>query len=99
MIAGSFTAGAVVGTTLDLIRDFPGLSPIIEATPAPTQDWSDEDSMDVLFAPFWESWDIVHEYYIDQPVDDTSDHKPYRLHPLPLRLTDASVDNGCQQFA
>jgi carboxyl-terminal processing protease len=72
LIAGSFTAGAVVGTTVDLIQDFPGVPPLMEATPAPTQDWSDEDSMEVLFAPFWESWDIVHEYYIDQPVDDTS---------------------------
>jgi len=23
-----------------------------------------------LFAPFWEAWDIVHQDYIDQPVDD-----------------------------
>lgn len=23
-----------------------------------------------LFAPFWEAWDIVHENYVDQPVDD-----------------------------
>ncbi len=23
-----------------------------------------------LFAPFWEAWDIVHEQYVDQPVDD-----------------------------
>ncbi len=23
-----------------------------------------------LFAPFWESWDIVHQEYVDQPVDD-----------------------------
>jgi carboxyl-terminal processing protease len=23
-----------------------------------------------LFIPFWETWDIVHEYYVDQPVDD-----------------------------
>jgi len=23
-----------------------------------------------LFAPFWETWDIVHEEYVDQPVDD-----------------------------
>lgn len=25
-----------------------------------------------LFEPFWEAWDIVHEYYVDQPVDDNS---------------------------
>ena len=23
-----------------------------------------------LFAPFWETWQIVHEEYVDQPVDD-----------------------------
>jgi len=23
-----------------------------------------------LFAPFWETWDIVHQEYVDQPVDD-----------------------------
>lgn len=24
-----------------------------------------------LFAPFWETWNLVHEEYVDQPVDDT----------------------------
>jgi carboxyl-terminal processing protease len=23
-----------------------------------------------LFAPFWETWDIIHEEFVDQPVDD-----------------------------
>jgi carboxyl-terminal processing protease len=23
-----------------------------------------------LFNPFWEAWDIVHEYFVNQPVDD-----------------------------
>ena len=23
-----------------------------------------------LFAPFWESWDLVHDAFVDQPVDD-----------------------------
>ncbi|MBW6465713.1 MAG: S41 family peptidase [Brevefilum sp.] len=23
-----------------------------------------------LFAPFWEAWDIVHDQFVDQPVDD-----------------------------
>jgi carboxyl-terminal processing protease len=23
-----------------------------------------------LFAPFWETWDLVHENYVDQPIDD-----------------------------
>lgn len=25
-----------------------------------------------LFAPFWEAWDIVHQEYVDQPLDDVS---------------------------
>lgn len=26
--------------------------------------------LDILFKPFWEAWDIVHDQYVDQPVDD-----------------------------
>ena len=25
-----------------------------------------------LFAPFWETWDLLHENYVDQPMDDTT---------------------------
>ena len=28
------------------------------------------DGLENLFVPFWEAWDIVQEYYVDQPVDD-----------------------------
>ena len=28
------------------------------------------DSRDAIFAPFWEAWDLVHQQYVDQPVDD-----------------------------
>ncbi|HUS85199.1 MAG TPA: S41 family peptidase [Anaerolineales bacterium] len=30
------------------------------------------EGSDDLFAPFWQAWDIVHEEYVDQPVDDVS---------------------------
>lgn len=26
---------------------------------------------ETLFAPFWEAWQLVHDQYVDQPVDDT----------------------------
>ncbi len=32
---------------------------------------SETSARDTLFAPFWESWNIVHEIFVDQPVDDT----------------------------
>ncbi len=30
------------------------------------------EGSDDLFAPFWQAWDIVHEEYVDQPVDDVT---------------------------
>ncbi len=27
-------------------------------------------SLETRFKPFWDAWDIVHRYYVDQPVDD-----------------------------
>jgi hypothetical protein len=27
------------------------------------------EDLEALFAPFWESWEIIHNQYIDQPVD------------------------------
>ena len=28
--------------------------------------------VDDLFQPFWESWDLLHMYYVDQPLDDNA---------------------------
>jgi carboxyl-terminal processing protease len=30
------------------------------------------ESRDAIFAPFWEAWDLVHQQYVDQPVDDVA---------------------------
>jgi carboxyl-terminal processing protease len=40
--------------------DYPALGP----GEAPSGELED------LFNPFWEAWDIVHEYFVNQPVDD-----------------------------
>ncbi|MHB8087446.1 MAG: S41 family peptidase, partial [Anaerolineaceae bacterium] len=37
--------------------------------PSGTED--QEMALDVLFAPFWETWQYLHDQYVDQPVDDT----------------------------
>lgn len=34
------------------------------------QTTTDPGDTDTLFEPFWEAWQIVHDYYVDQPVDD-----------------------------
>ena len=29
-----------------------------------------DEELEELFQPFWESWDLLHENYVDQPLDD-----------------------------
>jgi carboxyl-terminal processing protease len=36
----------------------------------PPQATSTPPELEDLFDPFWQSWDLVHDLYIDQPVDD-----------------------------
>ena len=31
---------------------------------------------DALFAPFWEAWQLVHDYYLEQPVDEQKMMQP-----------------------
>jgi carboxyl-terminal processing protease len=40
-----------------------------EAPLAPTETPSD---LETLFAPFWQTWDLVHSDYVVQPVDDVT---------------------------
>ena len=61
-------------------------TPVAQATPQPTalpnqptqegqaptpvfQATTDKE-LEELFQPFWESWDLLHENYVDQPLDD-----------------------------
>lgn len=46
----------------DLPEGHPSVNPLPQVV--------SDDELDDLFAPFWEAWDIVHEQYVDQPVDD-----------------------------
>lgn len=70
-IAGSFSGGVLVGwilpkpstTTIEVARPTDA-SATAEANLSPL-------NQDKLFAPFWQAWDLVHNQYVDQPVDDT----------------------------
>ena len=71
LLTGAFAGGFLAGNLLpstplrglnDLFPSSPSVSPDGQsATPAELQ---------TLFAPFWEAWNIVHEQYVNQPVDD-----------------------------
>ena len=45
---------------------------LVECPQCPTLDPASEtpDDLELMFAPFWETWDIVHDEFVDQPVDD-----------------------------
>lgn len=76
--ASAFSAGAIVG---NLLLPQPVLSWFSESTQivpsqgtegTPATDPSANISMEELFIPFWEAWEIIHDQYIDQPVDNTT---------------------------
>ena len=53
-------------------QEFPGVEAPPEAQLTPPQETplSEDVDLGALFAPFWESWEILHENYVDQPLDD-----------------------------
>lgn len=66
--AGGVFAGYQLPRSLSLPPEIPFLNgdenlatPGTEATPVDTE---------TLFEPFWQAWDLVHQLYVDQPVDD-----------------------------
>ena len=71
---GSFAGGFVSGHLLPF-TDIPGLSaPITSAPPttSPEQQSATPSEFQTLFSPFWEAWNLVHDNYVDQPVDDVA---------------------------
>ena len=41
-----------------------------DTTPQPTFDENPPANAEELFTPFWQAWNIIHDQYVDQPVDD-----------------------------
>lgn len=72
LVTSSFAGGFVAG------HFFPAGNSIIpswlpEATPTvDTTQGSTPQDLQTLFKPFWESWQILHDEYVDQPLDDTA---------------------------
>ena len=82
LLTGSFAGGFVARHALAQTSLFPGFSegpvhPDIEFSVPPTpvqptveQTDTTPSELQNLFVPFWETWNIVHEDFVDQPVDD-----------------------------
>jgi carboxyl-terminal processing protease len=67
----AFAGGLTVGHVLPAMRSRT-LNTSLPVAPSPSaeQQSSTPKDLQTLFAPFWEAWNIVHEQYVDQPVDD-----------------------------
>jgi len=68
-----FAGGFVAGHSLNLLPanvSLPGL-PSAQATPQAANSATPQEYQ-TLFKPFWETWSLVHEQFVDQPVDDTA---------------------------
>jgi len=79
MLLGSFSGGFLVGHFVPLgsgespsllFGNTEELPPVI-ATVSPEQQSATPDELDLLFEPFWQAWNIVHDEFVEQPVDDT----------------------------
>lgn len=72
LLAGAFSGGFIVGHLLPSSGPVPGLSDILPSAPGaqPEQQTATPEDTQALFVPFWEAWNVVHEQYVDQPVDD-----------------------------
>jgi carboxyl-terminal processing protease len=76
LLAAGFSGGFVTGHFLPF-SDLTSFSPVSAAplgisptVPAASQTATPEN-LQTLFKPFWEAWTIIHQQYVDQPVDDT----------------------------
>jgi len=72
LLAGAFSGGFITGHLFPSTGQLPFISDFLPTAPGvqPEQQSATPDNLQTLFAPFWEAWNIVHEQYVDQPVDD-----------------------------
>jgi carboxyl-terminal processing protease len=73
LLAGMFTTGLLVGWAFP-VGSGTGIRGLLNPTssnPTTTTDTGTPSDLANLFKPFWQTWQIVHDSYVDQPVDDT----------------------------
>jgi carboxyl-terminal processing protease len=75
LLSGGFAGGFIVGHLTPALGQLPFGNPAAApelAAPTPTQQTATPEELQTLFIPFWEAWNIVHERYVDQPIDDVA---------------------------
>lgn len=70
LMAGSFSGGFITGHFYTASN--PSLLGSTPTTTASSTSDATPQDLQTLFKPFWEAWQIVHDNYVDQPVDNTA---------------------------
>ncbi|HSB02352.1 MAG TPA: S41 family peptidase, partial [Anaerolineales bacterium] len=71
LLAGAFSGGFLVGHLFPSTGQLPFISNFLPSSAEqPDQQSATPDNLQTLFKPFWEAWNVVHQEYVDQPVDD-----------------------------
>ena len=68
LVAISFGGGLVAGRFLPASHQL-AADTLPQTTPSGNQGATPTD-LKTLFVPFWDAWNIIHQQYVDQPVDD-----------------------------
>ena len=74
LLTGTFAGGFIVGHLTPASAGLPFISDFVPLPPTvtPEQQSSTPSEVRSLFVPFWEAWNIVHDQFVDQPVDDVA---------------------------
>jgi carboxyl-terminal processing protease len=73
LLASGFAGGFIAGHVLPFSGlNVPGFAATTAVpTVAASAQTATPQDLQSLFKPFWEAWQIIHQQYVDQPVDDT----------------------------
>jgi len=69
----AFSAGLATGLVIPRLTNPPETAPLELIPPQISQPDPNQPApatRDELLAPFWEAWEILHDEYVDQPLDD-----------------------------
>ena len=86
LISGAFLGGVLTGNVLPMKLLSANQSTATPAAELPTQEAQAEttaestqsiqgatpEELEQTFAPFWETWSLLHENFVDQPLDDVA---------------------------
>src|SRR5215510_5032462 len=75
LLSGAFAGGFIVGHLMPATGQniFDNVIPEFSSpTVTPEEQQATPSDVQTLFAPFWEAWNIVHERFVTQPIDDVA---------------------------